>query len=65
MQFIQLVFTHLIVPLFICSFPDVMLESYHVYSYSPIFFVIYLIITLYIIANVVRMYTYVQYSVAY
>jgi len=35
------------------SFPDVMLESYHVFPYSPIFFVIYLIITLYIIANVV------------
>ena len=36
------------------SFPDVMLESYHVFPYSPIFFVIYLIITLYIISNVVR-----------
>ena len=35
-----------------CSFPDVMMESYSVKPLTPIFFVIFLIIGLYIIINV-------------
>lgn len=42
--------------LYIHSFPDVMLESYRVLPYSPIFFIIYLVITLYIVGNLVKLY---------
>ena len=41
--------------IYIHSFPDVMLESYHILPYSPIFFIIYLVITLYIVANLVSL----------
>lgn len=38
---------------FLYSHPDVMMESYVLYGATPIFFVIFLILTLYFAANVV------------
>ena len=39
--------------LVICSHPDVMLESYKLNGWSAVFFIIFLVITLYLLTNVV------------
>ena len=36
-----------------CSYPDIMMRSYHAMPGSPIFFVCYLTVTAYVISNVV------------
>ena len=36
----------------VLSFPDIMMECYNRYDWTPIFFVIFLIILLYIINNI-------------
>ena len=45
---------HMYVCTYVCShsFPDVMMESYNRHQLSPLFFIVFLIFGLYIIANV-------------